>query len=362
MQQEEISCNESPECSSLERCGSTATRDGRSEDPLALLRQIEDQRELEKEACAAVAAILSAKGEAAVQKLLQEEIRRVKKVESDVAAAKKRVVAAGRGVDEAQLKVRRELESKAEAERICAVLQNALRRREANTSEAVKEMEARRLAVREKVEQNISDVRAKCDEKQKQTAEMEEENVRLRAVVDEKKREFDEAYATYQDDWAEREQHVEALMRSSREVEREIELLEKKLSYVRQERKLTEATKLNLQHHLEAYEAHFEQYKHSQTIEEAEKTFAQQREEVEKRLAQLENEKKEAQELRLKFDKETIGLRGALATAKRELQKIERDRHLAEKRCRLAQEKAREREKEKEKEKEKCGEDKGSTA
>ncbi|ESL10201.1 hypothetical protein TRSC58_02070 [Trypanosoma rangeli SC58] len=130
-------------------------------------------------------------------------------------------------------------------------------------------------------------------------------------------------------------------MRSFQQVTREVEMLEERLALTRRERLATEEGVVGLQRQLDTYSTQLRDFSEGYSVEDAEKVAAQQREQAEARIAQLEAEKKEANELRLKFDKELAGWRTALAAAKRELQRAEKARMAAEKQCRVIQEKSR---------------------
>ncbi|RNF00686.1 hypothetical protein TraAM80_07460 [Trypanosoma rangeli] len=305
------------------------------------LRQMQEKQNTEAEARAFVRALLSDEGESYVQSVLQSEIQKVKRKESELATVKKKVTAANKEVDELQGDIRRAIETKAEAERICKFLQTAMKQRARLTEEAKKEMEEHRESVKQKVEQNVHDIRVKCDERKKNVAELIAENERLREEVRQKKKQFDEAYESHQSNWKARESYLEELMRSFQQVTREVGMLEEQLALTRRERLATEEGVMGLRRQLDMYSTQLRDFSEGYSVEDAEKSAAQQREQAEARIAQLEAEKKEANELRLKFDKELAGWRTALAAAKRELQKAEKARMAAEKQCRLIQEKSR---------------------
>ncbi|KAH9598537.1 Taxilin family [Trypanosoma melophagium] len=309
------------------------------------LRQIQENQKIEAETRAMVKALLAEKGESHVQNMLQSEIQIVKKKESELAATKKKVANVVKDIDELQLEIRRTIEAKSEAERVCKVLQEAMKRRAALTEQAVKEMEEHRRGVEEKVDNNVNDIRSKCDERKKEAEAIMEENERLREEVAKQKKHFDDSYASYQQSWKDREVHVEELMRSFREISKETELLEARLALVRRERQVAQEGSVVLQQQLDMYNTRFREFGETHSVGDVEKIAAQQRSEGEARIAQLESEKKEANELRLKFDKETAKLRAALAAAKREWAKTEKAKLAAERQCRLAQERARQKEK-----------------
>ncbi|EKF38718.1 hypothetical protein MOQ_001071 [Trypanosoma cruzi marinkellei] len=305
------------------------------------LRQIQDNQKREAEIRAFVTALLAEKGESHVQNVLQAEIQKVKKKESELAAIKKKVTATNKEVDELQLDIMMANEAKTKAERLCKVLQAATKRRAMLTEEAKKEMEEHRIGVQQKVENSVQDIRAKCDERKEAVMALMEENNRLREEVGEKKKQFDEAYEAHQADWKAREGYLGELMRSFQEVTMEVELLEGRLAFTRRERQITEEGMVLLRRQLDTYNTQLRDFSEGYSVENAEKVTALQREQLEARIAQLEEEKKEANELRLKFDKELAGWRTALAAAKRELQKAEKARMAAEKQCRVQQEKSR---------------------
>ncbi|ORC87632.1 uncharacterized protein TM35_000212380 [Trypanosoma theileri] len=309
------------------------------------LRQIQEDQKFEAETRAMVKTLLAEKGESHVQSMLQSEIQIVKKKESEIAATKKKVASVVRDIGDLQLEIRRIIEARTEAERVCKVLQEAMKRRAALTEEAVKEMEQHRRGVEEKVENNVNDIRSKCDERKKEAETIIEENEHLREEVAKQKKSFDDAYASYQQSWKEREVHVEELMRTFREVSKETELLEARLALLRRERQVAQEGSVVLQQQIDMYNTRFSEFGNSHSVDDVERIAAQQRMEGEARITQLESEKKEANELRLKFDKETASWRAALAVAKREWTKVEKAKLAAERQCRLAQERARQNEK-----------------
>ncbi|RNE96874.1 uncharacterized protein Tco025E_09620 [Trypanosoma conorhini] len=305
------------------------------------LQRMQKKQRTEAEARAFVRELLANKGEAHVQSVLQAEIQKVKKKESELATLKKKVAATNKEVDELQSGIRRLIETRAEAERLCKVLQAAMKRRALLTEEAKKDMEEHRISVKQKVEQSVHDIRVKCDERKQKVAEVMAENERLREEVGHKKKQFDEAYESYQSSWKARESYLEELMRTFQQVTREVEALEGQVALTRRERQATEEGVVVLQRQVDTYSTQLRDFSEGYSVEDAEAAAAQQREQAEARIARLEAEKKEANELRLKFDKELAGWRTALATAKRELQKAEKARMAAEKQCRVTQEKSR---------------------
>ncbi|SCU71933.1 uncharacterized protein TEOVI_000351500 [Trypanosoma equiperdum] len=317
------------------------TKNHDDSDPFVSLRYMEDRKQLETQARAVVTALLAEKGEVYVQGLLQAEIQRVKKKESEAAAIKKKISAATKLAGELKGDIRRETEAKAEEEHMCKNLQAEMKRRSTLTEEATRRMESRRLTLKKDVETSVRDVREKYDDRKRQAMELVEENKRLTDEVAKMRKEFDEARATYADTCKERETYVESLIRSYREVTREVETLEAKIALVRRERQASEQRKASLEKQLESYNSQFGSLSEGQSVEDAERMAKEQREEAEARIAQLESEKKEASEIRLRLDKETATWRAALAAHKRELPRLEKAKLAAEKRCRQAQERAR---------------------
>ncbi|ESL10413.1 hypothetical protein TRSC58_01855 [Trypanosoma rangeli SC58] len=125
------------------------------------LRQMQEKQKTETEARAFVRALLADKGGSYVQSVLQAEIQKVKKKESELAIIKKKVTATNKEVDELQGDIRRAIEAKVETERMCKFLQTAMKQRARLTEEAKKEMGEHRGSVKQKVEQNVHDIRVK---------------------------------------------------------------------------------------------------------------------------------------------------------------------------------------------------------
>ena len=276
-----------------------------------------------------VQALAEEQGEAFIQSLIQKEIAKTKKLESDLAAVKKKLGAQERVVDDVRTEVRKTNALEEKAKSMCHALQDTAKKRELLTEKIRAEMESYRQGVRERVGQNVQNILDECEKKRGRVEAAEAEVAELEATVTAKGKAFEQSFAQFKDGLKDRTSHYQALIASYQEAAKEVQLLEVRLAFVRRERNSVEMTRSGLQQQLEVYEKQFE--------EDVEALAQRQYEQALLRLTELEKDKAALHQQRLQMDKEVTDLRARLAALKREMQQLEKTRAAAEKRCRQAQ-------------------------
>ncbi|KPI85060.1 hypothetical protein ABL78_5898 [Leptomonas seymouri] len=285
-----------------------------------------------------VQALAKAQGEAFIQSLIQKEIAKTKKLESDLVAVKKKLGAQERVVDDLRVEVRKANAQEEKAKYMCHVLQDTARKREQLTEKIREEMESYRQGVRERVEQNVQSMLSECEKKREIVGATEAEVAELEKTVAEKKEAFEQSFAQFQDGLKDRTSQYQDLIVSFQESTKEVQLLEARLSLVRRERNSVEMSRSGLQQQLEVYDKQFEGFaKSAMKPEDVEALAERQNEQAQLRLCELEKEKASLHQQRLRMDKELTELRAKLAALKREMLQLEKTRMAAEKRCRQAQ-------------------------
>lgn len=287
--------------------------------------------------------LLQRDGDRAVQRRLQEEIGKVKRKEEQLATLRKQGAARARKVDELQETIRKTKALEVQAGRICQTLQETMTKREALTEKMAHEMAEYRLSVQERVHQNIKDILAKCAERATAVEAIEAENAKLEAEVEEKRQVFESAFTRFQSDLKDRTDTFKTQFEEYQQTLNEVGLLETKLALIQREQSKVEMTRHALQEQLEVYQKQFEGFANStMTPEDVEALAERQRRQAELQIQKLESEKSEAHRMRLQFDKELTELRTKHASMKKEVQQLEKTRTTAEKKCRQAQQLAKE--------------------
>lgn len=301
-----------------------------------------DENVYEAHVRAEVATVLAQEGEALIRKLLQEEIAAVKKKESDIASVRKKVALCSREVDDCQDALRKVTALRAKGESICAALQTAMQKRESLTARMTAEMEEHRSSVKSRVEANVADIRAKCEARQAEVNLIQSENAELEAKLRDKKEMFEAAFAQFQLDLQHRTSSFHQLLSSCQASAKDLEDVQSKLALVRRERNVITSNTNILTEQLRVYESQFEAFeKTTMTPEHVLQLSRQQKTQADARISQLEKEKFDNNQLRLKADKEVVELRSRLAALKKAVQQAEKTKTVAERKCRQAQERAR---------------------
>ncbi|KPA86778.1 hypothetical protein ABB37_00845 [Leptomonas pyrrhocoris] len=287
---------------------------------------------------AKVQALAKEQGEAAIQNLIQHEIAKTRKLESDLAAVKKKLGAQERVVDDLRAEMRKASAQEEKAKYMCHALQDTAKKREQLTEKISAEMESYRQGVRERVEQNVESILSECAAKRERVEAAEAEVAELEKMVTEKKEVFENSFAEFQDGLKDRTSQYQELIAAYQKAANEVQLLEARLSLMRRERNSVEMNRAGLQQQLEVYDRQFEGFAKSvMTPADVEALAQRQLEQTQLRLGELEKEKVNLHQQRLDMDGELTELRAKHAGLKREVKQLEKTRAAAEKRCRQAQ-------------------------
>lgn len=285
-----------------------------------------------------VQALAKEHGEAFIQTLIQKEIAKTKKLESEVATTKKKLGLQERVVDDLRAEVRKANGQEEKAKYMCHTLQETAKKREQLTEKVSAEMEAYRQGVRERVGQNVQNILDECEKKRERVEAAEAEMTELEKAVADKKAAFEQSFAQFQDGLQDRTSHYQGLIAAYQEALKEVQMLEARLSLVRRERNSVEMARSGLQQQLDVYDKQFEGFaKSAMKPEDVEALAQRQNEQAQLRLTELEKDKTRLHQQRLQADKDLTDLRAKLAALKRDMQQLEKTRTAAEKRCRQAQ-------------------------
>lgn len=280
------------------------------------------------------------KGDAGVQSFLQQQIQTTKKKESDVAIAKKRGEAAAREKDQLHTELSRANAAKTHAELQCKALQADIKKQDDDVAKAVVDLAANREEVRVKIERDVSELNDKMKAIEAEDAPMEEENAALREECAVLKKEFDDAFKDYETSWSTKEQESAAVVKELQSVLQRTELLDAKLLLMQREAKMMHDSTAVFKEQVATYEDRLSAFEEvSIRTDEVEKIAEIQKAKLQERVDAIEAEKKEAQEIRVLLEKETISLRAKLAALKKKLPLVEKAKLSAEQKCRAAQQK-----------------------
>lgn len=289
-----------------------------------------------------VAALQAEHGEAHLQRLLQQDIAACKKRESELALALGRVKTASEEMRRLQEAIRKTSHAREKTATMCDAIEGTSAKREALTASMAAEMAANRAGYKARIQDRLADIRAGVAEREEKVVVVEAENAELEKALEEHKTKFEAFYNKFQGSLQDRTSTFEELLGGCQQTAQELETVQSRLMLARRERNATEAKTATLEKQLQTYESQFETFA-SATVkpEDVAALAAKQQEQAHKRIADLEAQKAEANQLRLQFDKETTEMRAKLAALKRELLAAEKAKAAAEKKCRLAQEKSR---------------------
>lgn len=285
-----------------------------------------------------VRALLDEHGGGYIQKKLQEEIAKVKKRESDVASMRKRVSAVSQRIAVLNDRRRKLEAAKSKAELLCQTLQSSLKKRQELTSKLSENMEQHRQDVKTRVEAAVATTRGEMEQRREALSTLGRENEKLAAELEEKKQSFEEVCSAFESGLRDRAAYFQNLMKDCSAVAREVETLEGKIFLTRREHMSVEQTRRSLEAQLATHKEYFDTVlQSSMKPEDVQRLLQIQRENMGQRILRLESDKREAAELRAKFDSETCELRGKLAALRKEMPALEKTKAAAERLCRKAQ-------------------------
>ncbi|KAG5501816.1 hypothetical protein JKF63_04085 [Porcisia hertigi] len=285
-----------------------------------------------------VQALAAERGEAFIQSLTQKEINRTKKMEAELATLKKRLVVQDHTLNELRLGVRKVKVQEEKCKQLCHGLQETAKKREQLMGEMQSEMETYRTSIRDRVTQNVQSILAECEKRREHVETTEAEVAELEATLAHQKEAFEQSFADFQVGLKGRTEQYQELIDSYQESAKEVELLEARLMLVRREHNSVEMTRASLQQQLEVYEKQFQGFADSvMKPEDVEALARRQSEQAQLRIAQMEADKANVHQQRLKMDKELTDLRAKHASLKRNLQQLEKVKAAAAEKCRQAQ-------------------------
>lgn len=308
----------------------------------ALQQQSEEKKrreELEATIREQVNALFASKGDAGVQQMLQQQIQLTKKKESEIALAKKRVEQAAAELDAKQVALKKLAHKKVTLETDAQDLEEDLLRQEETVQKKLKELEINRESTRVKVQSDIDELYNKMKSMAEGDVALETENETLRTECAALKAEFDAAFASFEADFKQREADSTALVQQLQQILPATEILEATLLLRRREvTSLADATK-SYQMQCEAFEERVVSFEEvAVKSEDIERTAGLQRSRLQKRLEELEADKKLAHEQRVVFEKDTLQWKGRMAAAKKKIVALERQKSTLEQKCRKLQE------------------------
>lgn len=308
---------------------------------LDALRNVQDNQRYELEIRTTVKRFVDERCAAHLQNVLQSKIKEIKGLESEIAAIRKKRIAIEKDVDALQTSISRVTNMTTDTKNLCSALQNTLNQQNALTEKAKKNIAEHCSRVKEKVEEKVMQIYDSCEQRKESIGAIVDENRRLSEEVAKEKAAFDSAYAAHQEGLKSGESRLKGLMSAYKETMESVREIETKIALVRQERRAINKAKDLLRSQNENYESKFGHILPTFSLEGSEKMMEQQRKEFEETIERLKSEKSEANTLRLQYEKELTRHRTAVAAAKRKLTEAEKDRMLAERKCRQAQEQRR---------------------
>lgn len=283
-------------------------------------------------------------GDAAVQKMLQEEIAKTKRLESEVAQLKKKVDAAKRQQDAKAHELAKLTQHKELMHQACRALIAERERLEQLNAEVSERDLQRRDEVRSKFDRDVEGIIAKVDDQARQKVETVAENQKLTAEFDELKASFDRMMSDKMSQWKERDAETSAvvaelqatiaendrlqLLAKSREAEAS-NLLRGTTTYLEQAAMYRDR--------MGEFEAALE--KSAEVVELTSKRETDYRNEI----AALEEGKAKDVAARKEVEQETFKVRGRIREMRKQITQLEKSKAQAEKRCRNAQDAARKR-------------------
>jgi chromosome segregation ATPase len=306
--------------------------------PLPVGLSDDEIKQIRNEARAQALKLLQEKGDAGVQAFLQQQIQATKKKESDIAVAKKRGEAAAREKDQLTSDLHRVTTAKSNAEMQCKAMQADIKKQDEECAKATKQLEANRDEMRTNIEQDIGELEKNMRNTEEQDAPALVEVEALKTECAQLKKDFDEAFKEYENNWASKEKETSTIVKELQDVLQRTELLDAKLALAKREAQSFSDGIAVFKEHVKTYEDRFAAFEEvSVRSEEVERVTEMQRTKLQDRLNTAEKEKQQAHEIRLELEKEKTHLRSQLATLKKKQLQLEKTKSAAETKCRTLQ-------------------------
>lgn len=289
-------------------------------------------------------AVFTDGGDASVQKMLQDEIAKTKRLESEVAQLKKKVDAAKRQQDAKALELSKLTQHKELMHQACrALIAERERLEQLNTEVSERDLQ-RRDEVRSKFDRDVEGIIAKVDDQARQKLETVAENTKLSAEFDELKASFDRMMSDKMSQWKERDAETSAVVADLQATIAENDRLQQ-LAQSREAEagNLLRGTTTYLEQaamyrdRMGEFEAALE--KSAEVVELTSKREADYRNEI----TALEDGKTKDVATRKEVEQETMKIRGRIREMRKQITQLEKSKAQAEKRCRNAQDAARKR-------------------
>mmetsp|Transcript_56914 Transcript_56914/g.65211 ORF Transcript_56914/g.65211 Transcript_56914/m.65211 type:complete len:389 (-) Transcript_56914:164-1330(-) len=277
-------------------------------------------------------------GDSGVQTMLQQQIQITKKKESDIAVAKKRGEAAAREKEKLTADLHRLTIAKTQLELHCKTMQSEIKKQDEEARNAAGELASNREEVRAKIQKEVQELEGKMKAMEADDTPLVEENTKLREECTALKEEFDSAFKSYETSWSSKEAETGVLIRDLQETLQRTELLDAKLLLARKEvQNMMDAIEVYKQQ-VATYEDRFAAFHEvSLRSDEVDRVTQMQREKLQERMTMAESEKREANDIRVKFQQEIIALKGKINNLKKKLPVAEKARASAESKVRTLQ-------------------------
>lgn len=275
-----------------------------------------------------------------VQELLQQEIAKLKKKESELAVLKKKNAAQGRENDSLQDKARRLEKQFASTQDDCRSTQNKTKKLTELAERVAVEFETRRNEIQAKIKANCANLREQYEKQKEELDALCAENESLEKELNERKSAFEQSFQEFQDTLLNRTTSFQEIIEKCQETAKELEELHIELTAARQEKKALTTSIAVLIEQAKVYETQFSSFSEKTTTPESVKAIAEkQKEQSDKKIENLNAEKKEAINIRNRLDRDIAEFRAKVAACKREHIKLEKVRNQLERKCRQVREK-----------------------
>ncbi len=304
----------------------------------AAQKAAEERARLAAEQKALVSKVLAEKGESGISEMLRAEIAKTKKIESDIAAAKKKAEQALRENDALSAELSKLYQQKAAVEAQVTQLLSETQHLSKELGNRKAHDAAQREQIKSKIKGELANLRAKLEAEDVEYQKTMAENLVLREEFAVAKGQFDETFAKYESDWKLRETQMRLLVTKAQEQIKLTEKLEAQFLLNHRELAQLQEQTASLTGQRDMFASKMSDFDEGVVRTGDVANIAQrQRAQLQAKLDEQEKERAELVEAKRLYDLEASKVRTKIQQLKNRVKQAEKAKTVAESKCREAQ-------------------------
>lgn len=298
----------------------------------------EERARLAAEQKVLVSKVLAEKGESGISEMLRSEIAKTKKIESDIAAAKKKAEQALRENDALAAELSKLLQQKTAVEAQVTQLLSETQHLSKELGNRKTHDAAQRDQIKAKIKGELANLRAKLEAEDVEYQKTMAENLVLREEFAVAKGQFDETFAKYESDWKLRETQMRLLVTKAQEQIKLTEKLEAQFLLNHRELAQLQEQTASLTGQRDMFASKMSDFDEGVVRTGDVANIAQrQRAQLQAKLDEQEKERAELVEAKRLYDLEASKVRTKIQQLKNRVKQAEKAKTVAESKCREAQ-------------------------